>query len=293
MKSVPFDKRDGYIWFDGMFVAWQDAKIHVMTHGLNYASCVFEGERVYNNIIFKSYQHTSRLSCSANLLGFKLPFSEEVINKAKDELVVKQNIDNGYMKMMAWRGSEQMTIAAPNSSIRMMIALWSLPTYYRKEVVEAGLSLTISEWVRPPANSMPCASKAAGGYAINTLSKHAASDKGFDDALMLDYRGFIAEGTSANFFMVIGNELHTPIPDCFLNGITRQTVIDLAKARGIKVVERHIEPTELAKTNEAFLTGTASEITPIRNIDQYIFTPGKITLGLMKDFHDYARNWRN
>lgn len=293
MKSEPFDRREGFIWFDGQFVLWPDAKIHVMTHGLNYASSVFEGERVYNNVIFKSHQHTDRLANSAKLLGFTLPFSAAAINKAKDELVVRQKIENAYMKMMAWRGSEQMTIAAPNSKIHMMIALWSMPTYYKKEVLAKGLSLMISDWVRPPANSMPFASKAACGYVINTLSKHAAAERGYDDALMLDYRGLIAEGTSANFFMVVDGELHTPIADCFLSGITRQTVIDLAKARGIKVIERHIEPAELAKTSEVFLTGTASEITPVRSIDQYKFTPGKITLGLMKDFHDYARNWRN
>ncbi len=293
MKALPFDRREGFIWFDGKFVPWPEAKIHVMTHGLNYASCVFEGERVYNNVIFKSYIHTKRLEQSANLLGFKLPFDADTINLAKDELVKKQNISEGYMKVMAWRGSEQMTIAAPDSSIHIMIALWSLPSYYRKELVESGLSLTISDWVRPPANSMPTNSKAACGYTINTLSKHAAADQGFDDALMLDYRGLIAEGTSANFFMVVDGELHTPIPDCFLNGITRQTVIDLAKKRGIKVVERHIEVVELANADEAFLTGTASEITPIKNIKDYHFSCGEITKGLMSDYKELVRNWTN
>jgi branched-chain amino acid aminotransferase len=293
MKTVPFDKREGYIWFDGNFVSWPEAKIHVMNHGLNYASCVFEGERVYNNVIFKSHIHTKRLEQSAHLLGFKLPFEAEIINNAKDELVKKQNITDGYMKMMAWRGSEQMTIAAPNSSIHIMIALWSLPSYYRKEIIEKGLSLTISDWVRPPANSMPTNSKAACGYVINTLSKHAASDHGFDDALMLDYRGFIAEGTSANFFMVINGELHTPIPDCFLNGITRQTVIELATKRGIKVIERHIKVSELARATEAFLTGTASEITPIKNIKNYNFSPGEITKNLISDYRKLVSNWSN
>jgi branched-chain amino acid aminotransferase group I len=293
MQIISFDKRDGYIWFNGQFVPWPEAKIHVMTHGLNYASCVFEGERVYKGVIFKSHQHTQRLEKSANLLGFKLPFTAAEINKAKDELVKKQNIENGYMKMMAWRGSEQMTIAAPQSSIHMMIALWSLPSYYRKEVVEKGLSLMISEWVRPPASSMPTDSKAACGYVINTLSKHAAADKGFDDALMLDYRGLIAEGTSANFFMVIDGELHTPIPDCFLNGITRQTVIDLAKKRNIKVIERHIELSELSKANEAFLTGTASEIVPIKSINDYSFSFGPVTKVLVDDYHELVNNWRN
>lgn len=284
MKTIPFDKRDGYIWLDGEFIPWQDAKIHVMTHGLNYASSIFEGERVYNNVIFKSTEHTLRLSNSAKLLGFDLPFTCEVINQAKIDLVKKQGIENGYMKMMAWRGSEQMTIAAPNSSIHMMIALWSLPSYYKKDVVEKGLSLVISDWVRPAPNSFPFAAKAAGGYVVNTLAKHKATELGADDALMLDYRGYIAEGASSNIFIVFGDELHTPIPDCFLDGITRQTVIELAKQKGIKVVERHIKPKELAHANEVFLTGTASEISPVTKIEQYVYEIGPMTMGLLKDY---------
>lgn len=284
MKTIAFDQRDGYIWLDGQFLPWKDAKIHVMTHGLNYASCVFEGERVYNNVIFKSEQHTKRLRDSAKLIGFDLPYDDSTIIAAKNELVLKQEIANGYMKMMAWRGSEQMTIAAPKSTIHMMIALWSLPSYYKEETLAKGINMIISQWVRPSPSSFPYASKAAGGYVVNTLAKHTALERGADDALMLDYRGYIAEGASSNIFIVFDGELHTPIADCFLDGITRQTVIELAMKKGLKVVIRHILPEELANAQEVFLTGTASEICPVTQIEKYHFPIGDVTMGLLQDY---------
>lgn len=293
MTIIGFDQRDGYIWFNGEFVPWKEAKIHVLNHGLNYASSVFEGERVYNNVIFKSAEHTKRLRQSAHLLDFDLPFTDDEINQAKNQLVAKQQISNGYMKMMAWRGSEQMTIAAPNSKIHLMVALWSLPSYYKKDVIEQGIKMMTSQWVRPAPNVFPFASKAAGSYVVNTLAKHKAMKMGYDDALMLDYRGYIAEGASSNIFFVIDNQLHTPIADCFLNGITRQTVIELAKQNGIIVHERHIRPEELANASEAFLTGTASEITPVVEIDQYMFEIGEITRELSKKYKILVENWKN
>lgn len=293
MTIIGFDQRDGYIWFNGEFVPWKEAKIHVLNHGLNYASSVFEGERVYNNVIFKSAEHTKRLRQSAHLLDFDLPFTDDEINQAKNQLVAKQAISNGYMKMMAWRGSEQMTIAAPNSKIHLMIALWSLPSYYKKDVIEQGIKMMTSQWVRPAPNVFPFASKAAGSYVVNTLAKHKAMKMGYDDALMLDYRGYIAEGASSNIFLVIDNKLHTPIADCFLNGITRQTVIELAKQNGIIVHERHIKPEELANASEVFLTGTASEITPVVEIDQYTFEIGEITRELSKKYKMLVEYWKN
>jgi len=284
MTLIPFDDRDGFIWFNGQMVPWRDAKVHVLTHGLHYGSCVFEGVRVYNGKVFKLREHTERLINSGKLLGFTIPYSLEELEKATLDILAKQNITNGYIRPVAWRGSEMMAVSAQKNKIHVAIATWEWPTYFSKEARERGLRLQISKWARPAPNTAPTASKAAGLYMICTLSKHAAEDAGFDDALMLDYRGYIAEATGANMFFVIDGVLHTPTPDCFLDGITRRTVMELAKKRGIKVVERHIKPEELKDVSEIFLAGTAAEVTPIGKINDMTFTVGPITKQLMEDY---------
>ncbi len=285
MTLLSFDDRDGVIWFNGKLVPWRDARIHVLTHGLHYASCVFEGERVYSGAIFKLREHSERLINSADLLGFKIPYSLEQIEQASKAVVEAQKITNGYVRPVAWRGSEMMAVSAQRSSIHVAIAAWEWPSYFSKEARERGLRLQLSSWARPAPNTAPTASKAAGLYMICTLSKHAAEDAGFDDALMLDWRGLVAEATGANVFFVIGGEIHTPTPDCFLNGITRRTVIDLARARGIKVVERYIKPEEMKEAQEVFLTGTAAEVTPVGQIGDLVFSVGPVTKQLMQDYH--------
>lgn len=289
MTLLSFDDRDGFIWFNGKMVQWRDAKVHVLTHGLHYGSCVFEGVRVYGGKIFKLREHTERLINSAKLLGFDLPYSLEELEAATKETVAKQNVTNGYIRPVAWRGSEMMAISAQRTKIHVAIASWEWPSYFSKEARERGLRLQLSKWARPAPNSAPVASKAAGLYMICTLSKHAAENDGFDDALMLDYRGFLAEATGANMFLIMDGKIHTPTPDCFLDGITRRTVIDLAKARGIEVLERHIKPEELANAQEVFLTGTAAEVTPIGEISagdfgNFKFSVGSITKQLMEDY---------
>jgi len=281
---LSFDDRDGYIWFDGKMVEWRDAKIHVLTHGLHYASCVFEGVRVYNGKIFKLREHTERLINSAKILGFSLPYSLEELEKATQETIEKQGISNGYIRPVAWRGSEMMAVSAQKSTIHVAIASWQWPSYFSSEAKERGLRLQVSKWARPAPNTIPTASKAAGLYMICTLSKHVAESEGFDDALMLDYRGLLAEATGANLFLIMDGKVHTPIPDCFLDGITRRTVIELARKRGIEVVERHIYPDELENVQELFLTGTAAEVTPIGQIGERKFTVGNITRQLMADY---------
>lgn len=289
MTLLPFDDRDGFIWFDGKMVDWRDAKIHVLTHGLHYGSCVFEGVRVYGGKIFKLREHTERLINSGKLLGFDIPYSVAELEAAQLETIKKQGVENGYIRPVAWRGSEMMAISAQKTKIHVAIASWQWPNYFSAEARERGLRLQVSKWARPAPNTAPTASKAAGLYMICTMSKHAAEKDGFDDALMLDYRGLLSEATGANLFLVMDGKLHTPTPDCFLNGITRQTVMDLARARGIEVIERHIKPEELAQTQEVFLTGTAAEITPIGEISfsadtNYKFTVGAITKQLMADY---------
>ncbi|NBX03996.1 MAG: branched-chain amino acid aminotransferase [Alphaproteobacteria bacterium] len=284
MSILPFDDRDGFIWFNGQFVAWRDAKVHVLTHGLHYGSCVFEGVRVYGGKIFKLREHSERLIKSAELLGFEIPYSADELDKATLDTIKKQNITNGYIRPVAWRGSEMMAISAQKTKIHVAIASWEWPSYFSSEAKERGLKLQVSKWQRPAPNTAPTASKAAGLYMICTMSKHAAEKDGFDDALMLDYRGYIAEATGANMFFIIGDEIHTPTPDCFLDGITRRTVIDLARAGGIKVVERHIKPEELSTVTEVFLTGTAAEVTPVGQIGEQKFTVGPITKKLMADY---------
>lgn len=281
MSLIPFDDRDGFIWFNGAMVPWRDAKVHVLTHGLHYGSCVFEGVRVYNGKIFKLREHTERLINSAKLLGFDLPYTLEALEKAQLDTIAKQNITNGYIRPVAWRGSEMMAISAQKNKIHVAVAAWEWPTYFSKEARERGLRLQISKWQRPAPTSAPTASKAAGLYMICTLSKHAAENDGFDDALMLDYRGLLSEATGANLFLVMDGKIHTPTPDCFLDGITRRTVIDLAREGGIEVIERQIKPEELKNAQEVFLTGTAAEVTPIGQIGEQKFTVGPVTKKLM------------
>ncbi len=290
---IPFDQRDGVIWYNGEFVGWKDAKVHVLNHGLHYASCVFEGERVYNKKIFKGPEHSKRLHKSAEILGFKVPYSPEELDRVKNELVTKQNITDGYMRAFTWRGSEKMAISAQGNKIHVAIACWPWPPYYSDEARKAGLKLKFARYKRPSPETAPVAAKAAGLYMICTISKHEAENEGYNDALMLDYRGFLAEATGANLFLVMKNgELHTPLPDCFLNGLTRQTVIELAKKRGIKVVERHIKPEELSDAIDAFLTGSAAELTRVGSIeDKYKYPQvSQMTLDLMQDYHDLVRS---
>ncbi len=290
---IPFDQRDGFIWYNGKFVEWKDAKVHVLNHGLHYASLVFEGERVYNKKIFKCREHSQRLHNSANILGFKIPYSVEELDGIKKEITQKQNIVDGYVRAFAWRGSEKMAISAQGNKIHLAVACWSWPSYYSDEARKAGIKLKFATYKRPSPETAPVAAKAAGLYMICTISKHDAENCGYNDALMLDYRGFLAEATGANLFLVMKNgELHTPLPDCFLNGITRLTVIDLARKRGIKVVERHIKPEELADAIDVFLTGSAAEITRVGSIeDKFEYpTPSQLTLDLMSDYTQLVRN---
>ncbi|TWA93383.1 branched chain amino acid aminotransferase [Azospirillum brasilense] len=289
MSILPFDDRDGVIWYDGALVPWRDANLHVLSHGLHYASCVFEGERVYNGTVFKLTEHSERLAASARILGFELPYSVAEIDAATNETVKAMGFTDAYVRPVAWRGSEMMGVAAQASRIHVAIAVWQWPSYFSPEAKMAGIKLTWAPWRRPAPDTAPTASKAAGLYMICTLSKHAAEAEGYQDALMLDYRGYLAEATGANLFLVMDGKIHTPKPDCFLDGITRRTVIDLAKARGIEVIERHIQPDELANTQEVFLTGTAAEVTPVGQIGDHRFTPGRVCETLVKDYDALVR----
>lgn len=285
MSLIPFDDRDGSIWFDGRMIDWRDAKLHVLSHGLHYASSVFEGERVYSGRIFKSREHTERLHKSAGILGFEIPYSVDEIKAAKLALVEKMGIVDGYVRPIAWRGSNMMGVSAQEAGVHLAIAIWEWPSYFDAEAKKKGIQLGISKWRRPSPQSAPTDSKAAGLYMICTLSKHEAEAEGLHDALMLDYRGQIAEATGANIFFVMDDgKIHTPTPDCFLDGITRRTVIGLAKKRGYEIVERAIMPEEMAKASECFLTGTAAEVTPVGKIGEYNFTPGEISANLDADY---------
>ena len=285
MAGPNFADRDGKIWYNGEFMEWRDAQVHVLTHGLHYASSVFEGERMYSGSIFKLREHTERLFYSAGELGFKIPYSIEEIDAASNAVCEANGITNGYIRPIAWRGSEMMGVSAQDNRINVAIAAWEWPSYFSPELRMQGIKLQISKWKRPSPETEPVHAKAAGLYMICTLSKHTAEAEGFQDALMLDWRGQIAEATGANiFFLMSDGKIHTPTPDCFLDGITRRTVIDLARARGIEVVERAIMPEEMADASECFLTGTAAEVTPIGSIAEYSFTPGDISRQLMEDF---------
>ncbi len=284
MSLVPFDDRDGMIWFDGQLTPWRDAKIHVLTHALHYAAAAFEGERAYGGKVFKSREHTERLHRSAEILGYKIPYSVDQIEKAKAETVKAMGGGDLYVRAITWRGSEQMGVAAQAAKIHLAIAAWTWPSYFSPELLEKGIRLKWAIYRRPAPDTAPTASKASGLYQICTISKHDAEKEGFQDAMMLDYRGLLAEATGANVFLVQNGELHTPTADCFLNGITRQTVMELARRRQIKVVERAIKPEELAKTQEVFLVGTAAEVTPVGQVGDYKFTPGAITKQLRDDY---------
>jgi len=284
MSVLPFDQRDGFIWKDGEMVPWKDAKLHVLTHGLHYGSCVFEGERAYNGVIYKSHQHAERFRKSAELLDFEIPYSVEEIEAAKKLTIAKNNLTNCYVRPVAWRGSEMMAVAAQNAKIHMAIAVWDWPSMFDIATKMKGIRLDIAEYRRPDPACAPCASKAAGLYMICTISKHRAERRGYADAMMLDWQGRVAECTGANIMFVKDGEIHTPIADCFLNGLTRQTVIGLAKDNGIKVNERRIMPEELAGFDECFVVGTGAEVTPVSEIGPYRFTPGAISRRLVEAY---------
>lgn len=284
MAGVPFDQLDGDIWYNGEFVAWQDAQVHVLTHGLHYASSVFEGERAYGGEIFELTKHSERLHKSAEYLGFEIPYSVAEIDEACRQTLARQGLKNAYVRPVAWRGSEMMGVSAQANRINLAIAVWDWPSYFDPAEKMKGIRLDIAEWKRPDPATIPCKSKAAGLYMICTLSKHAAEAKGYADALMFDYRGQVAECTGANVFFTKDGTLHTPTPDCFLDGITRQTVIGLAKKRQIEVVERAIMPDEMASFEECFITGSAAEVTPVSEIGPYTFQPGPISKAMMDDY---------
>ena len=269
------DQRDGWIWFDGEMKPWKDAKIHVLTHGLHYASCVFEGQRAYGGEVFKLREHTNRLINSGKTLDFTIPYSADEIDEACRKVLEINKLTDAYMRPVAWRGSEEISVPARNNKVHVAIATWVWPSYFSVEEKLKGIRLMWAKWKRPSPETIPSAAKAAGLYMICTLSKHDAMDAGYADALMLDYRGLVAEATGANVFFVKGDEIHTPLPDCFLNGITRQTLVQLAKENGFTVTERHIKPEELSQFDECFLTGTAAEVTPVSLIGDYKFTPGE------------------
>jgi branched-chain amino acid aminotransferase len=284
---IPFDKREGFIWQDGEIINWQDAKTHVLNHGLHYASSVFEGVAVYNSKIFKLREHTERLIKSAEYLDMDIPYTLEELEAAQIKIVKKQGVENGYIRPFAWRGSEKMAISARQNTTHVAIATWTWPPYYSADAKQKGISMVFADYKRPSPETAPFAAKAAGLYMICTIEKQKAERANYNEVLMLDYRGYIAEAASANMFFIINDELHTPKADCFLNGITRQTVIQLAKDNDIKVVERHIKPEELADVQDVFLTGTTVEITRVSSIDtqdkseQYSFEPHPITLKLI------------
>jgi branched-chain amino acid aminotransferase len=289
MSLVPYDDRDGWIWFDGGFRPWREAQVHVLTHGLHYASAVFEGERMYGGEIFKLREHTERLFRSARILDFEIPFTVEEIDAACTETCVRNGLSDCYVRPIAWRGSETIGVAAHNSKIHVAIAAWAWPSYFKPEERAKGIALTWAKYRRPSPETAPTASKAAGLYMICTISKHAAESEGFADALMLDYRGYVAEATGANVFFVRDGALHTPIPDCFLDGITRRSVMALAREKGFQVIEEHIRPEELSHFSECFLVGTAAEVTPVARVGEHSFTPGNISLSLMDDYARLVR----
>jgi len=289
MSTASFDDRDGKIWMNGEMIDWRDARVHVLTHALHYASSVFEGARAYEGEIFKLQEHTERLFRSAELLDMEIPFTVEEVNQAQIDAVRVNGLTDAYLRPVVWRGSEMMGVSAQTTKINVAVATWAWPSYFAPEERIKGIRMNMSEWKRPSPETIPCEAKAAGLYMICTLSKHKAEREGYADSLMLDYRGYIAEATGANIFFEKDGALHTPIPDCILNGITRQTVIGLAKARGIEVIERRINAEEMADFNQCFITGTAAEVTPVSQIGDYSFTPGDISINLMNDYDALVR----
>ncbi len=290
METIPYDKRTGKIWFNGNIVDWESANIHILNHGLHYASCVFEGERVYDGEIFKLAEHTKRLFYSAKRMGIKVPYSENELNEACKKIINVQKVQNGYVRPIIWRGSEMMAISAQKNKIHVAVATWEWGSYFDPKLKLEGIKLNISSWRRPSPNSVPWDTKASGLYMICTLSKHEAESKGFTDSLMLDHEGNIAEATGANiFFKNNKNELHTPIPDSFLDGITRRCIIEIAKSKGVKVVERKIGPDEMKDFVGCFLTGTAAEVTPVSQIDKYKFKVCDLIKNLSDRYQDLVR----
>lgn len=284
MSVLPFDQRDGFIWMNGKLLPWTDAKLHVLSHGLHYGSCVFEGERTYGGVIFKSREHTERFHNSAKLLDFDIPYSVDEIEAAKKLVVEKNGMASCYVRPVAWRGSEMMAVSAQHSTIHVAIAVWDWPSMFDVAEKMRGIRLDIADYRRPDPKTAPCHAKAAGLYMICTISKHRAEKKGYADAMMLDWEGRVAECTGANIFFTKDGAIHTPIADCFLDGITRRTVIDLAKRRGIGVNERRIMPDELSSFNECFICGTGAEVTPVSEVGPYRFTPGNISRTLIEDY---------
>jgi branched-chain amino acid aminotransferase len=284
MAGPSFDDRDGLIWMDGALVPWRDAKVHVLTHAMHYGSAVFEGERAYGGAIFKSTKHSERLRESARILDFEVPYSAAEIDAAKALVLEKNGFADAYVRPLAWRGSEMMGVSAQNNTIHLAIAAWVWPSYFDPEQRMKGIRLDIAEYRRPDPATAPSRSKAAGLYMICTISKHKAERRGYADALMMDWQGRVAECTGANVFFIKDGVIHTPIADCFLAGITRETVIDLARRRGVEVVERRIMPDELSSFSECFITGTAAEVTPVGEIGPHHYKPGAITGTLIDDY---------
>ena len=287
--AAAFDKLDGVIWYDGTLVPWAEANVHVLTHGLHYGSSVFEGERAYGGEIFKLREHTERLLKSGRILGFEIPFDAQQIDDACNETLAAQGFADAYIRPVAWRGSEMMGVSAQKNTIHLAIAVWEWPSYFDPEQKAKGIRLDMADWARPHPKTAPCKAKASGLYMICTLSKHAAERKGYADALMLDWEGYVAEATGANVFFTEGGTIHTPDASGFLDGITRRTVIDLARQRGMEVVERKIRPEEMEGFSECFITGTAAEVTPVSEIGPYRFKPGNVGRTLMEDYSNLVR----
>ncbi|MDT0681868.1 branched-chain amino acid aminotransferase [Roseicyclus sp. F158] len=284
-----YDDRDGMIWLDGDLVPWRDANVHILTHALHYASSVFEGERAYNGRIFKSREHSKRLRTSAQMIDFEIPWTVDEIEAAKAQVLASSGLRDAYVRAVAWRGAgPDMGVASARNPVRMAVAAWEWGAYYGDAKMR-GAKLDLAKWRRPDPATAPSQAKAAGLYMICTMSKHAAEAKGCSDAMMLDYRGYVAEATGANIFFVKDGEVHTPKPDCFLNGITRQTVLGLLEARGIKVHERHIEPSELEDFQQCWLTGTAAEVTPVGQIGDYTFEVGELTRSISEEYEQLVR----
>ena len=287
---IPYDKREGKIWYNNDLVDWQDVKLHVLSHGLHYGSFVFEGLRVYEGEIFKLEEHTDRLYHSAKRMGIKIPYSKDEINKATKKIISVQNVQNGYIRPFAWRGSEMMAISAQQTKIHVAIATWEWGSYFDPKLKTEGIKLNISKWRRPAPNTIPWDTKASGLYMICTLSKHEAEQQGYTDSLMLDHEGNVAEATGANiFFKDKEGNLHTPIPDSFLDGITRRAIIEIAKSKNIKIHERKISPKELSKFVGCFLTGTAAEVTPVSCIADFKFKVCNTILGLSESYQTLVR----
>ena len=288
MALVPFDDRDGWIWWDGALVAWREAKLHVLSHGLHYASAVFEGERAYAGNIFRLREHTDRLINSARILGFEIPYTADEIDAACRETLAANHLTDAYVRPIAWRGSEMLAVSAQQTRIHVAIAVWPWPSYFGDDRM-TGIRLGMAEWKRPSPDTAPTAAKATGLYMIGTLSKHKAEAEGFADALMLDWRGLVAEATGANIFFVMDGAIHTPTPDCFLDGITRRSVMSIARRHQMTVIERPIDASEIGRASEVFLAGTAAEVTPVREIAGHRFTPTRITETLLKDYDVLVR----